>query len=592
MVPQNQREMISRFINESRDKFNPKFFERSEDEIMDQLMKVILSCERESKYFTIKVDSFRVVDDFDEINRTLYNYYENLTKNKAKSKKRNNPYEYINLNPSAIRLLVVKYYVKDKSDEDFIEVIIAVPRIVDKYYFDINGIMRSTLFQIVDGSTYNNGTSNAKVPSITLKIIFMATRVTRYYNSFKTTKGEEVKLNYYHSRIFNKGISACKYILAKYGYYGFIDFMGINDSIVITSFDMNDDDYYTFQASSNIFINSPKFILDRVPVVQTAVATLLQSIVDGIDYMHVFDTNFWIRSLGAEFTSGGMEKMISILDPNDDSVPDTFDKGLSILESLENIYDNNTRDEIRLPMEDKATTYHLLRWIMREFNSLRLKDNLDIGFKKIRFAEYIASLYAFKVAQGIYRVSDANKRASIEGIRKAIRTDPNFLLTAITKSKMVSYRNMVSDMDSMQALKFTYKGVSGLGENSNDSIPSIYRSIHPSHIGRVDLDSSSDGNPGITGTICPFAPNFDGFFDDYQEPNSWEQEFMTVMDEYHKLYGKSQALVFEQKVLGVDKTEDIEATGEIIAYMQQIITPVMYADQGEPISMEDVINGG
>ena len=592
MVPQNQREMISRFINESRDKFNPKFFERSEDEIMDQLMKVILSCERESKYFTIKVDSFRVVDDFDEINRTLYNYYENLTKNKAKSKKRNNPYEYINLNPSAIRLLVVKYYVKDKSDEDFIEVIIAVPRIVDKYYFDINGIMRSTLFQIVDGSTYNNGTSNAKVPSITLKIIFMATRVTRYYNSFKTTKGEEVKLNYYHSRIFNKGISACKYILAKYGYYGFIDFMGINDSIIITSFDMNDDDYYTFQSSSNIFINSPKFILDRVPVVQTAVATLLQSIVDGIDYMHVFDTNFWIRSLGAEFTSGGMEKMISILDPNDDSVPDTFDKGLSILESLENIYDNNTRDEIRLPMEDKATTYHLLRWIMREFNSLRLKDNLDIGFKKIRFAEYIASLYAFKVAQGIYRVSDANKRASIEGIRKAIRTDPNFLLTAITKSKMVSYRNMVSDMDSMQALKFTYKGVSGLGENSNDSIPSIYRSIHPSHIGRVDLDSSSDGNPGITGTICPFAPNFDGFFDDYQEPNSWEQEFMTVMDEYHKLYGKSQALVFEQKVLGVDKTEDIEATGEIIAYMQQIITPVMYADQGEPISMEDVINGG
>lgn len=592
MVPQNQREMISRFINESRDKFNPKFFERSEDEIMDQLMKVILSCERESKYFTIKVDSFRVVDDFDEINRTLYNYYENLTKNKAKSKKRNNPYEYINLNPSAIRLLVVKYYVKDKSDEDFIEVIIAVPRIVDKYYFDINGIMRSTLFQIVDGSTYNNGTSNAKVPSITLKIIFMATRVTRYYNSFKTTKGEEVKLNYYHSRIFNKGISACKYILAKYGYYRFIDFMGINDSIIITSFDMDDDDYYTFQASSNIFINSPKFILDRVPVVQTAVATLLQSIVDGIDYMHVFDTNFWIRSLGAEFTSGGMEKMISILDPDDDSVPDTFDKGLSILESLENIYDNNTRDEIRLPMEDKATTYHLLRWIMREFNALRLKDNLDIGFKKIRFAEYIASLYAFKVAQGIYRVSDANKRASIEGIRKAIRTDPNFLLTAITKSKMVSYRNMVSDMDSMQALKFTYKGVSGLGENSNDSIPSIYRSIHPSHIGRVDLDSSSDGNPGITGTICPFAPNFDGFFDDYQEPNSWEQEFMTVMDEYHKLHGKAQALVFEQKILGVDKTEDIEATGEIIAYMQQIITPVMYADQGELISMEDVINGG
>ena len=64
-----------------------------------------------------------------------------------------------------------------------------------------------------------------------------------------------------------------------------------------------------------------------------------------------------------------------------------------------------------LPEEEKKTTYHILRWIMREFNSLRLKDNLDVGFKKIRFAEYIASLYAFKIAQGIYRVSDANRKA-------------------------------------------------------------------------------------------------------------------------------------------------------------------------------------
>ena len=591
MVPQNQRELISNFIRDTKDKFNPVFFQRDEDDIMNQLMKVILSCERENKYFTIKVDSFRVIDDFNEINKTLYDYYESLTKNKSKSKKRNNPYEFINLTPSSIRLLLVKYYVKDRNAEDYIDVIIAIPRVVDKYYFDINGIMRSTLFQIVDGSTYNNGTSNAKVPSITLKIIFMATRITRYYNSITTIDGQELRLNYYHSRIFNKGISACKYILAKYGYYGFLDFMGINGAVFVTKTPINDDTCYTFKVCDDIYIHSPKHVLDRVPVVQSAVMTLKQTLIPGMGFLTIFDNDFWVRSLGAEFTSVGTEKMLAILDPDDDSVPDTLEKGYSILESFENIYDNNTRDSIRLPDADKATTYHLLRWIMREFNSLRLKDNLDVGFKKIRFAEYIASLYAFKVAQGIYRVSDANKRATIESIRKAIRTDPNFLLNAITKSKMVSYRNMVSDMDSMQALKFTYKGVSGLGENSNEAIPNIYRTIHPSHIGRVDLDASSDGNPGITGTICPFAPSFDGFFDDYQEPNSWEQEFMVVMDEYRKINGKNEALIFEQRVLGVDKSEEIEANSEIIAHMQQIIKPVIFADQGEFVSMEEVING-
>lgn len=584
----NQRELVSKFIDEKRDKFNPVFFERDEDEIIKELMNVIKSCERENQYFTIKVESFRVVDDYQEINTILKNYYDNLSRNKAKSKKRDNQYAYINLNESYIRLLLVRYFVQDRTDSDHIDVIIAVPRIVDKYYFMINGIMRSTLFQIVDGSTYNNGTSNAKIPSITLKIIFMAARVTRYYNELKTTDGTELKLNYYHSRIFNKGVAAAKYILAKYGFYGYLQFMGLEGSIYITRQDMNNPDFYTFKVSDDIFVSSPKYLLDKNPVIQTTVVTLVNTIVPKMPFESIFDPLFWVRSLGAEFTGGNSpDKMLSILDPEDESVPDTLEKGYSILDSFENIYDISTKAAIRLPEEDKATTYHILRWIMREFNALRLKDNLDIGLKKIRFAEYIASLYAFKIAQGIYRVSDANRKATVDGIRKAIRTDPNFLLVAITKSKMVSYRNMVSDMDSMQALKFTYKGVSGLGENSNQSIPHIYRTIHPSHIGRVDLDASSDGNPGITGTICPFAPIADGFFSDYQEPNSWEQEFMETMNDYKKAMNLKEALTFEEKILGTDRSEEITATSEVIAHMQQIIKPVIFADQGEIISMEE-----
>lgn len=578
---ESQRQFISEFINDSRPKFNKALFERNEDEIVNELMNVIYSCERNNKFFSIKVESYRVVEDYEEINDILCKYYNDLTKNKSKSKKSDNQYEYINLNESCIRLLIVRYYIKDRTDDDHLEVIIAIPRIIDKYYFKINGIMRSTLFQIVDGSTYNNGTSNAKVPSITLKIIFMALRITRYFSVLTTVDGEELKLTYYHSRVFNKGVAAAKYIFAKYGYYGAMEFLGLENSIYITRVDPKNPDFYTFAISDNIFISSPKFLLSRNVLLQSVLVTLYNNIVPGINFEEIFNREYWVRSLGVEFAGGGQDRLLSIYSGEDESGDDVLDKGYSILDSFEYIYDIGTRESIKLPDSEKETTYHIVRWIMREFNSLRLKDNLDIGYKKIRFAEYIASLYAFKIAKGIYRISDMNKKINIASIRKAIRTDPNYLLMAISKSNMVSYRNMVSDMDSMQALKFTYKGVSGLGEKSNKSIPEIYRSIHPSHITRVDLDASSDGNPGITGTICPYANIYDGFFEDYQEPNAWQSEFLSTMDSYKDISNIKDALVFDRDVNGVDNHEEIEVANEIIASMQQIIKPMIFADQGE-----------
>ena len=587
----NQLEMVAGFIDHSRPKFNQTYFTRDEDAIIKELMNVIYSCERDNQYFAIKVNSYRVVEDYDEVNSILYNYYENMTKNKSKTKKKNNPYEYINLNESCIKLLIVNYYVRDRNDEDYFDVIIAIPRIVDKYYFKINGIMRSTLFQIVDGSTYNNATSNAKTPSITLKIIFMAVRITRYFNTLVTTKGEEMKLTYYHSRIFSKGIAAAKYIFAKFGYYGGLNFLGIEGAIYLTKEDPNKDDLYTFKVNDEAYISCPVYLLERNVLLQSVVITLYNSIAEGVPFEALFTDLYWVRSLGAEFGVDGHKRLAEIYQEEDPTAVDTLEKGYSILDSFESIYDISTRESIKLPMEDKATTYHIVRWIMREFNALRLKDNLDIGCKRIRFAEYIASLYAFKIARGIYRVSDMNKKATVSSIKKAIRTDPNYLLIAITKSKMVSYRNMVNDMDAMQALKFTYKGVSGLGEGSNKSIPDIYGSIQLSHIGRVDLDASSDSNPGITGTICPYAPMYDGFFQEYEEPNTWGEEFLETMKDYKKALRLKEAFVFEEKLLGSDKHEEIEVVNDTIASMQQIIKPVIYADQGEFVSWEDVTNG-
>ena len=219
-LPKNQREFIAYFNKNNKLHMNPDLFKRSDKDIIEELKKVILSCERNNKYFSIKVLNFEVVDSYKEVQQILFDAYEQATKNKSKFKKKDNPYAGINLNESDIKLLLVDYHVKVMKTtnqinhktgkpiptEETFRVIIAVPRIVDRYYIKINGIMRSTLYQIVDGSTYNNSNTNSKVPNISFKIVFMAVRVFRYFLELEDIHGRTVKLTQYMSNIFNKTV--------------------------------------------------------------------------------------------------------------------------------------------------------------------------------------------------------------------------------------------------------------------------------------------------------------------------------------------------------------------------------------------------
>ena len=110
-------------------------------------------------------------------------------------------------------------------------------------------------------------------------------------------------------------------------------------------------------------------------------------------------------------------------------------------------------------------------------------------------------------------------------------------------SNLVSYRDLVNDMDAMVALKYTYKGISGLGEDGA-SIQPIYRYVDPSHVGILDLDASSASDPGMSGMICPMVKLYgsDNSFSEYNEPNSWRSEFKPIQDKYFE--GKISPVVF------------------------------------------------
>ena len=593
-----QREMLSKFNEEHKTPFNSALFCRSDDEVMEELQKVIKSCERtNNNYFHIEVKGFKVVDDYDEINKILYDYYEYLTRNKPKMKKKDNQYGFINMNESAIRLLIVTYHVsvnlknnlsirpedlasgKAKSEDTF-DVFIAVPRVVNRYYFLINGIMRSILYQIVDGSTYNNNYTNSKIPNISFKIIFMAARVFRYsINIYDEYTCEEIKLYNYRANIFNKTVCVCNYFLAKYGFEGAMQFLGIQGIYVDNKKPDYSPNYYCFKKSEDLYIIVNKYLCDNDLVTQAMVSTLYICLIPGMDYSLVYTAEFWVRLLGGLFNRVSNEKFLQMFN-GDSTVADTYNKGLSILDSFENIYDESTKEDLRLKEESKADMYCVLRWILREFNALKKKDNYDVSIKRIRFGQYVAATYIYKVIRGINRVSDQNNRITVESIKRAIRTDPMYLVNSISKSNLVTYRNMVSDMDGLLALKFTLKGISGIGENDSNSIPDSIRFVHPSHVGRLDLDASSDNNPGITGMISPFIHLDNGYFSNKDEPDTWEEKYKELYEEYKQTEGLREVFDAKDKLLNINTDSDERASVEeaTVAMKQAVITAMQATD--------------
>ena len=540
-------QFLYKFNDQHREKFNDFWFTRNDDDIIEGMKQVILSCERD-KYFISKVIGFEVIKDYEEIQKILYNYYSMKTKN---GKKVSNEYDYITLRDSDIMLLKVRYYIKlnipeskiridpktgelEKSEGE-LEVLIILPIYVNKYYFRILGNYYNPIFQIVDGSTYNNSTSNSKVQSITLKTQFMPIKVYKEsYDIMDIVDGTVHRCVLFTSYIFNKKTDSIKFILGRYGLYGAEEMLELN-GIYTSKGDaspMDPNVFYNFtDPHHKIIVSVIKRLFDKDNVTQSFVYTILKSVKKLENFDDIYDPRYWNRILGADFQSA------------------TLDKGIPVLDSFESIYDIGTKQSIKLPPEDKEDSYCILRWMMREFSFLKARDNMDISTKHPRQAdEYLPAIYAMKISRGLYRISDKGKNVTFKDVVRVLDTPPNYILKNINAANLVDYVDLVNDNDAELAISYTYKGISGLGDQgSGTAVPIVYRFVHPSQLGRVDLDASSSSDPGLSGLICPMAKINNGSFTDYKEPNGWKQFYLEIMSELRSLYGMQQAIDLKKR---------------------------------------------
>ncbi len=285
-----QSAFIKMYNDTHRESFNETLFTRSDEETVKELKNIVLSSQRE-QIFTIKVDSFELITDYKQVNDILFKYEEDTQMNKKK--KKTNQYEYVNLKDSDIIILKIKYFISAKGKSQYLDVMICVPIVVDKYYFRIGGNYYSAMYQIVDASTYNNSTSlNAKKPNITLKTTFSPIRIFRNNDMITTVHDGDIKNIFYTIRAFNKSFNAFKYILAKYGLIGTMQISRISCLQFYNQEPVQDDNVYVF-TKNNIYIEVPKIIYNNDYTVQTLINCIIGSINKDTTFDRLFLNEYW-----------------------------------------------------------------------------------------------------------------------------------------------------------------------------------------------------------------------------------------------------------------------------------------------------------
>lgn len=561
-----QRELLSIHSHNYRPDFNPELFRRDTMDIVKEVENVILSICNRGAYFNIRVLGFEVVEDYLKIMEILHEYEESH-KNRNKDKTRDNKYDYIDIKPSSFILLIARYEISSKDDTMELEVPIAIPLVEEKYYFRLAGNLYLPQLQIVDASTYNNALASSKTSLVVLKTLSQPIRMYKRTHKLISMEKELVEATYFDLYAFSKTTRAFKYIFAEYGYEGGMRFIGLEGICLWDTEPEPNQNYYVFYNRNNaiykkytsktdVYVQVSKYLFDNDVVTQNTVMTLIDSTVCLESFDQLFDPDFWKIALGQDFHSA------------------TVEKGEGVLTSFRGLLDISTRESLHLPDEIKQSIFSMVVWMVSEFSALRAKDNLNILTKKIRVAEYIAAIYAAKLNTGIYRITDIGKKVTLEGIKKVLDTDPMVLLKGIPKSSLVSFKNVVTDVDSAEVLKFSVKGQSGLGDNSSKSIPLIYRHAHESYPGIVDLNTASATDPGVTGIVCPTAKVYDGgFFSEFEEPNSWPQTYAEMLNEYHRLVGIKENQLMKQ-TLGHPRTYDDLFIDQVLGMTEELMNKI------------------
>ena len=457
----------------------------------------------------IHLIDWKYIDDESKINISKFN----VTRTK-KSKMNKDKTNMVNIDYDRVALLWMLFKVEVKGEVMYKDVNLLLPKFDDNNFLYLKGKSVYLIYQMVNESTYV--TKN----SVTLKGL-MPLCINRQTFEVEDTSGTLYKLPTYKILNFNKKFNPIMLFGAKMGFYKALNTFECANFIKVIPIESKEDEgwiYFTIMnESSNKSLKPTKIkvkvaedLFNKYPYAKAVTAMVIQALSESKkpDLVNIADTDFWLDELGCLYTGDRVTSR---------------EIGRSTLIFFERLVDKTNVRTLRLHDYNKRNTYNLTTCIIQNFDAFKSKNNNDINNRRLRLNECISAITSLRMGKSINRILSKGDKVTLDEVLGVLKIAPNLILRLLYKSEIVTFNDIINDLDFFNAYKFSIKGpnaiggAAGTGKKSDRNITSRDRGVSLSSIGIIDADVCSSSSPGLGGLISPFAKTYGLHFNPNEE---------------------------------------------------------------------------
>ena len=369
----------------------------------------------------------------------------NVTR-KKKGRLRKDKNRIVNIEYDRCTLLWMLFRVEVKGEVAYKDVNLLLPKYDDNHFLYLKGKSVYLLYQLVNSSTYV--TKN----SVTLKGM-MPLCINRQSVTISDVNGVEYKLPIYKILNFKKEFNPLLLFSAKVGFYDALRMMECSSVIKVVDVSEPEEDGWSYFIPQNVMTNKKlrdtkvklkvatellhKYIFMKAMVAMsyTALSDFYKPTLEKIA-----DRNYWLDELGFLYTG----------DRNT-----SRDIGKSTLIFWERLVDKTNQKILKMYDYNKKNVYNLTATIIQNFDEFKKKDNNDINSKRLRLNECIGALTSLRMGKSVNRILSKGDKVTLDEVLGILKVAPNLIFRLLYKSPLITYNDIVNDLDFFNAFKFT-----------------------------------------------------------------------------------------------------------------------------------------
>ena len=475
-----------------------------------------------------------------------YNYDEiDINKHKVNINfKRKDPYDvkypkYKYIVDSYYGLMTFHIKIETNLNTKIIHKNILIPLLTDEGYFILNNKKAKAIWQMVEASVYTQRgkiTLKSRMPIIIYRTVTKEMTDTdgnvysfkpySYAMDTSSKKKPNVKIKA-SNKTKNKFINPFIIFAAKMGLHGALKFFAVNHMIdIVQTDDITMHGGYAYFKINDIYVRVNKACLENELITAlVGMLVLLNTDEFPLTWDIVDDIEYWTSRIGI------------IGSKHDKPLHDFYNKGITTIMMIERLLDDMTIRNLRLPDAHKRNIYEILRWMIIQFDELKTKENINLDNKRVRRNEYIIkATLGRKINDNINRVithrSDSRQN-TIDTLLEIFIFGVDIILNGMRNiNDLIKMDDITNDLTLIEDLAYSSKGPEALGDGSSKNVMVKLRDVHPSFIGKVDCECTSNSDVGMSGgSFVPYVKTYDkSYFTPEREPDSKMFDIITEFD--------------------------------------------------------------